>query len=50
MDRAACSAIQLRDFVSHLVLRVTDQHVVLRDEKHVGDLPLGAERLAGQRI
>ena len=47
MDRAACSAIQLRDFVSHLVLRVTDQHVVLRDEKHVGDLPLGAERLAG---
>ena len=43
MDRAAFTRNTLRDFVSHLVLGITDDDVVVRGEKCVGDLPLGCE-------
>ena len=46
MDRVAFTRNTLRDFVSHLRLRVADDDIVVCDEEHVGDLPLGGEGLA----
>ena len=49
MDRAACSAIQLRDFVSHLVLRVADDDIILGGQNDESDLPLAAHGYAAAR-
>ena len=49
MDRAAFTRNTLRDFVSHLGLRVADNDVIIGEQETVGDLALGAEGLAGTR-
>ena len=46
MDRAALTRNTLRDLVSHLGLRVTDIHVVLRTEEHAQNLGFAAHGLA----
>ena len=47
MDRAVFIHNTLRDFVSHLCLRVADDDIIVRHEECVADLTLCAERLAG---
>ena len=49
MDRVAFTRNTLRDFVSHLCLRVTDDDIIIGKQKAVGNLTLGAERLTGTR-
>lgn len=49
MDRAVFIHNTLRDFVSHLRLRVTDDDIIIGKQKAVGNLTLGAERLTGTR-
>ena len=47
MDRVAVFSNSLRDFVSHLALRVTYQNIIVRIENEERDLLLDTERLAG---
>ena len=47
MDRAVFIHNTLRDFVSHLRLRIAHKNVVIRDEKSIANFSLCAERLAG---
>lgn len=49
MDRVAFTRNTLRDFVSHLCLRVADDDIIRSEQETVGDLSLGAEGLAGTR-
>ena len=49
MDRAVFIHNTLRDFVSHLCFRVTDDDIIIGKQKAVGNLTLGAERLTGTR-
>lgn len=49
MDRVAFTRNTLRDFVSHLCLRVADDDIIRSEQKAVGDLALGAERFTGTR-
>ena len=49
MDRVAFTRNTLRDFVSHFILRVTDDDVILRGQHDIGDLPLAAHGLAAAR-
>lgn len=49
MDRAVFIHNTLRDFVSHLRFRVTDDDIIIGKQKAVGNLTLGAERLTGTR-
>ena len=46
MDRVAFTRNTLRDFVSHLCFRVTDDDIIVCHEERVADLTLCAERLA----
>ena len=47
MDRVAFTRNTLRDFVSHLTFRVTDDDIIIRHQKGVGDLTLCRETFAG---
>ena len=47
MDRAAFTRNTLRDFVSHLGLRVADNDIIRSQQEAVGDLALGRKALAG---
>ena len=49
MDRVAFTRNTLRDFVSHLGLRVTDDDIIAGEQEAVSDLTLGAERFAAAR-
>lgn len=49
MDRAVFIHNTLRDFVSHLGLRVTDDDIIRSQQEAVGDLALGAEGFAAAR-
>ena len=46
MDRVAFTRNTLRDFVSHLRLRIAHKNIVIRDEKSIANFSLCAERLA----
>ena len=49
MDRAAFTRNTLRDFVSHLSLRITDDDIIVCGEESIGDFPLGGKGLTGTR-
>ena len=46
MDRAVFIHNTLRDFVSHLALRIIDNNIIVRHQKGVGDLTLCRETFA----
>ena len=46
MDRAASKSNLLRDLVSHLVLRVADDDIILGHQYDKGDFPLAAHGFA----
>ena len=47
MDRVAFTRNTLRDFVSHLTFRVTDDDIIVRHEERITDLTLCAEGFTG---
>ena len=47
MDRVAFTRNTLRDFVSHLSLRIVHNNIIVRHQKRIGNFTLCAERLAG---
>ena len=47
MDRVAFTRNTLRDFVSHLTFRVTDDNIIVCHEECVADLTLCAEGFTG---
>ena len=47
MDRAVFIHNTLRDFVSHLTFRVTDDDIIVRHEERITDLTLCAEGFTG---
>ena len=47
MDRVAFTRNTLRDFVSHLSLRIIDNNIIVRHQKSVGDFTLCRETFAG---
>ena len=47
MDRAVFIHNTLRDFVSHLCLRVADDNIIVRHEERIADLTLCAEGFTG---
>jgi len=47
MDRAVFIHNTLRDFVSHLTFRVTNDDIIVRHEECVADLTLCAEGFTG---
>lgn len=47
MDRAVFIHNTLRDFVSHLTFRVTDDDIIVRHEERIADLTLCAEGFTG---
>ena len=49
MDRVAFTRNTLRDFVSHLVLRVADDDIIFCGQDDESDLPLAAHGLAAAR-
>ena len=49
MDRVAFTRNTLRDFVSHLALRIIDNNIIVRHQKGVGDLTLCRETFAASR-
>ena len=49
MDRVAFTRNTLRDFVSHLRFRVTDNDIIAGKQKAVGNFSFCAERLTGTR-
>lgn len=49
MDRVAFTRNTLRDFVSHLRFRVTDNDIITGKQKAVGDFSFCAEGLTGTR-
>ena len=49
MDRVAFTRNTLRDFVSHLCLRVADDDIVLRHQEHIEDFSFCGETFAAAR-
>ena len=49
MDRVAFTRNTLRDFVSHLTFRVTDDDIIVRHEERIADLTLCRETFAASR-
>lgn len=49
MDRVAFTRNTLRDFVSHFILQVTDDDIILCGQHDIGDLPFAAHGLAAAR-
>lgn len=47
MDRVAFTRNTLRDFVSHLSLRIIDNNIIIRHQKRIGDFTLCRETFAG---
>lgn len=46
MDRVAFTRNTLRDFVSHLSLRIIDNNIIIRHQKRIGDFTLCRETFA----